>query len=524
MVPKHLALLAALAIAVSSAMAAQPGTSRPAKPRSSQRTQLIPPPGSELTTPPPDEMQTNVVKVLRTSNKSQINQYVCKVYDIRNCNPYEIINFPELLADAEQGMIYTFVHPDGNKGKLLVSCPEYQIPYFDDLIAKLDRPKITSLPGTKWLLYRAKNRTAPVLALLGGYYAGSQDILFPDAETNSVLLVGAPSGCDAANEALGAADVPSPQALIEVTIYDVKLNNDGTFGFDFHAWKNGPGRALAGAGVRYQWLGIHETPGFPGGHHGASSKGQGFFLDYPSAYFDFLVERGKAQVLTATRVAAMNNKTAQVSTGESVLFYRVTQNNVLDRKVTGDTTPRAAPELVVPLANGAIAAAARTLGVSQTSPPQLAIEPVRTGVFLDLKPVISLELVDLDILAQVVTLVGYDSNGEPVLSSRQFVSHANVPSGEELVIGGLMRDRKVKTTRKVPILGSIPVLGYVFGGEIMSAEKTMVVCVVKPTVKDFKSPVQPADEAAMAKATGQTPIPMSATPYGFDQRGFDRGE
>ena len=499
MAKRQLALLMILAIVASVAMAGQ-----------------APTPG--LTTPPPDPMKANVVKVLRTSSKAQVNQYVCKVYDVKNCNPYEIINFPELLAEAEEGMIYTFVHPDGNKGKILVSCPEYQIPYYDDLIANLDRPKITSWPGSDYIPYRAKNRTAPELAGLGAYYAGSQDILFPDAETNSVLLYGVPSGCQAAQAALNAADVPSPQALIEVTIYDVKLNNDGTFGFDFHAWKNGPGRALFAAGARAQELTIHNV-GESEGH----SHGQGFFLDYPSAYFDFLVERGKANVVTSTKVVAMNSKTAQFSTGETVLFYRVTQNNVLDRKVTGATQPRTVGEHLTPLANGAIAATANTLGVSTAAPPQLAINPVRTGVFLNLTPIISKELVDLDIVAQVVTLVGYDDAGQPVLASRQFSNRAQVPSGRELVIGGLMRDRKVKAVAKIPILGSLPVLGWAFGNEKIGAEKTMVVAVIKPTVENLDSPVRDADKATMAKAGGQTPVPMPQTPFGFDQWGFDRG-
>jgi type II secretory pathway component GspD/PulD (secretin) len=494
MARKRLAVLLTLAIVASAAMAAETP-----KPR--------------LTTPPPDKMQTNVVKVLRTSSKAQVNQYVCKVYEVKNCNPYEIINFPELLAEAEEGMIYTFVHPDGNKGKILVSCPEYQIPYFDDLIRKLDRPKITSDPGSKYILYRAKNRTAPYLALLASYYGGSQDIFFPDLETNSVLFFGVPSGCDAANAACNAADVPSPQAVIEVTIYDVKLNNDGTFGFDFHAWKNGPGRALFGAGARYQALRIHDS--FP--RTGVSSHGEGFFLDYPSAYFDFLAEKGKAQVLTSTKLVAMNNRTSQFSTGESVLFYRVTQNNVLDRKVTGSTQPRT----MVP---GEPVAGPAVPGVPQTAPPQLAIHSVRTGVFLDVTPVISLDLVDMAILASVVTLVGYDDSGQPVLSSRQFSSRSQVRSGQELVIGGLTRNRKVNTTRKVPILGSIPVLGWAFGGEIAQAEKTMVVAVVKPTLENCDSPVRPEDEAVMVQARGEAPIPIPPSQFGFDQWGFDQGK
>ena len=41
----------------------------------------------------PDDMPTHVVKVLRTTNKAQINQYVAKVFDFYDVNPHEIDNF-----------------------------------------------------------------------------------------------------------------------------------------------------------------------------------------------------------------------------------------------------------------------------------------------------------------------------------------------------------------------------------------------------------------------------------------------
>ena len=481
MTAKRLALLVAAAVAVSSVSSGQ------------------------LTTPAPDKMDSNVVKVLRTTNKGQVNQYVCKVYDIKNVNPYEIINFPELLCEAEEGMIYSFVHPDGDKGKILVTCPEYQIEFFDKLILSLDRKKLTSQPGDQWTLYRGKNRTAPYLAHLGSYYGGSDDVYFVDPETNSVLLWGVPSGAEAANNALNAADVPSPQALINVTIYEAKVTNDGALGLDYHAWKNGPGRVAAGAGVRLQWLGINRDASVPAatnGYHGRSHHGQGYFLDYSSAYFDALVERGMAKVLTATRLAVMTNDTAHFATGEQMMYYEVTQNQgVLDRQVTGSLLGRILGQHPTPL----------------IPPGDQAIRAVQTGVFLGVTPIINQHLVEMEIVARVVTLTGYDDAGRPVLASRQFADSLQVRSGQELVIGGLMRERKVKTTNKIPILGSLPVLGWVFGGEKNGAEKTMVVAVVEPVVERFDSPVRDEDLGVMARAAGSEAISIPQTPFGFDQ-------
>lgn len=537
---KRIALLTALAMTLSVLnWAAESAPQKPNAPNAPAAKKAAPKPAAvksrpavlasarALTTPPPDEMDTNVVKVLRTTNKGQVNQYICRVFNIVNVNPYEIINFPELLAEAEEGMIYTFAHPSGVGGKILVTAPAYQMPYYESLIRGLDRPKITSAPGSKYIFYRAKHRNAPWLARQATYYGGSADIFFPDVETNSVLLFAVPSGADAAEKAMSDTDYPTPQALIEVTLYDVKLTNDGAFGLDFQAWKNGPGRFALAAGARYQWLGINRDASVPirtNGYADGNSHGQGFFLDYPSAYFDFLVEKGKARMMSSTRAAAINYERAVFATAEQVLTFQVSQNNVLDRRLTGVTESVATSEHVTPLAPLDLIST-RLLDSSRTAPPQLAIVPVPTGIFVDVVPVINANLVEMDIVAKVISITGFDDSGQPVLNSRQFSSNVQVAPNQEIVIGGLTRDRKIDTANKIPVLGSIPILGWAFGNEIQGTEKTMVVAVIRPIIENFPnpfdSPLKPEDEQTIMQATGDAPIAAPPTVVGFEQYGLD---
>lgn len=49
----------------------------------------------------PTELPTNLVKILRTSNKAQTNRYVPKVYEFKNVNPYAVIRFVRRTIEIE---------------------------------------------------------------------------------------------------------------------------------------------------------------------------------------------------------------------------------------------------------------------------------------------------------------------------------------------------------------------------------------------------------------------------------------
>ena len=55
-------------------------------------------------------------------------------------------------------------------------------------------------------------------------------------------------------------------------------------------------------------------------------------------------------------------------------------------------------------------------------------------------------------------------------------------SGEPVVIGGLIRQEKNELVSKVPVLGSIPVLGYLFQSKYESVENTELVVYIVPRV------------------------------------------
>ena len=70
----------------------------------------------------------------------------------------------------------------------------------------------------------------------------------------------------------------------------------------------------------------------------------------------------------------------------------------------------------------------------------------------------------------------------PVLDIKQASTLVRVRSGTTIVLGGLMQDEDATTTRKVPLVGDVPLLGYLFRGKVHYKAKKELVISITPTI------------------------------------------
>jgi pilus assembly protein CpaC len=70
----------------------------------------------------------------------------------------------------------------------------------------------------------------------------------------------------------------------------------------------------------------------------------------------------------------------------------------------------------------------------------------------------------------------------PALRSRRAATEVELSQGESLVIGGLQATASRDVTNKVPIIGDIPLLGYLFRKVEKQTEETELLIVVSPRV------------------------------------------
>jgi len=85
--------------------------------------------------------------------------------------------------------------------------------------------------------------------------------------------------------------------------------------------------------------------------------------------------------------------------------------------------------------------------------------------------------------------------------TRQIETHVMIPSGNTLVMGGLIQDEINKDNTKVPFFGDIPVLGYLFRVDSKNRSKGNLIVFITPTI------IQDTDYQPTKSTYLKTPVP-----------------
>ena len=101
----------------------------------------------------------------------------------------------------------------------------------------------------------------------------------------------------------------------------------------------------------------------------------------------------------------------------------------------------------------------------------------------------------------------------PIIDTRTLDANVLIKSGCTLAIGGLLQDQTNKAITKVPILGDIPVLGYLFQEHLNSRSKRNLLIFVTPTIVSQQFGTGLEDQVAGLK--GINPRTEYADPNGW---------
>jgi len=70
----------------------------------------------------------------------------------------------------------------------------------------------------------------------------------------------------------------------------------------------------------------------------------------------------------------------------------------------------------------------------------------------------------------------------PTIAKREVSTTVIVPDGRTIVIAGLTREDRTKSVKKIPLLGDLPLLGWLFRDTVDSTEKTNLLIFVTPRI------------------------------------------
>ena len=125
-----------------------------------------------------------------------------------------------------------------------------------------------------------------------------------------------------------------------------------------------------------------------------------------------------------------------------------------------------------------------------TSVAQQAPERQNVTLKLEITPRINREsgTVQMDIKQKFDDFSNRESSASELASKSVHIIKRNIETkmvlndGETAVLGGLLTDKEVKTENKVPILGDIPILGWLFKGSSTKKEKRNLLVFITPTI------------------------------------------
>src|ERR1700726_4519084 len=314
-----------------------------------------------------------------------------------------------------------------------------------------------------------------------------------DERTNTIFFRETRSNIDNIRKMLVQIDKPTKQVMIEARLVEVSadpvqaygINWAGTFGSASSPKTVTYGNPIAGGspvpGANPPTSGF--AFGDPSNHNLSLGSlahlipGQFAILSVPqfSATLTALNEDSDAEFLANPRVVTADNQQAKIEVTRNQPVPQLNFNEQTATAVFGGFQDK-------------------TFGNKLIVRPSINKDNYIT---LSVKPEISNKVGDFP----------FDFNGahvtSPIIDSRTLDSNVLIKSGDTLAIGGLLSDQVSKARTKVPLLGDIPFLGYVFQSHDNERHKRNLLVFVTPTILDQRYGTGLEDQVSGVHHTGE---------------------
>ncbi|NQY22199.1 MAG: hypothetical protein HRT40_13015, partial [Campylobacteraceae bacterium] len=264
-----------------------------------------------------------------------------------------------------------------------------------------------------------------------------------DIETNSIVLSGPSSEIELIKELISKLDKDKLQVYVKTTIIEIskKKINDIGVKYGLSGLKQGSDGLLSLAGSFAESFSLPSIPF-------ADSKGNvtSFNALALGVSINFLNQNGAANIVSEPSVLCVNNIESSIYVGKTISI-----------KTNSSTT------------SGGL--------------PQSSFKREDIGLKLQVKPRISNDnKVTLQIEAVLEDVEGTTTNDQPNTSKKEIKTTAIVKNGQSVIIGGLIRNKTEYTEDKVPFLGSIPLIGWLFRSQRELEDKINLVVIVTPYI------------------------------------------
>ena len=269
-----------------------------------------------------DAADQDAVRTIHLRQDDAQVRFESKLYELKNISAEEILPFVNSAIQRynRNSTIRRVTSEQGGKGAILVSTGRDFLPLVDDIVAALDRPGKLSEDGSQIqgtglsrVAYSPRYRAAAEFSqIINSTIGSSSGSAYVNAETNTIFWRDQTA---AAKRTLGwvrKLDRPLPQVRIRMNYYELRDSDLKDWGFDYLAWKNGPGVNLLTVGYNAGHLAVNELlETVP--YVATSTWGLGGFFTAPQFDMSFircLQQSGNANAVANATLVMINTPVA----------------------------------------------------------------------------------------------------------------------------------------------------------------------------------------------------------------------
>ena len=424
--------------------------------------------------------------IIPTDEKIAVNeQYIMKLIETQHINAQDTLQLLRPIVSRD-GHIAAF----GERNLLLVVDSAINIEKIYSILKLIDKPSIEE-EAAKINVYFLEHADATDLAKVldgilkslqisyktvrlpqkdGGAQSPPVLSITPDKSTNALIIVAPASDYENIVQVIKTLDKKRKQVYVEAMIVEARIDKLQDLGTKWRAIARSEGEPVAIGG--FGNINSGTVLDIITGLTGFSAGGMGNFLDIPvsavspdgtissqnltspgfAALFSLDEFKGAINVLSTPQILTSDNEEAEILVGENVPFISSRERDVTTTNTVLNSIERT------------------DVGIKLKLTPQITEgDYVKLDIFQEISAV-------KDASSDVLISVG------PTTTKRATKTSVVVQDGRTVVIGGLMQETDEEGITKIPLLGDIPILGWLFKFKSVKKNKTNLLVFLSPHV------------------------------------------
>ncbi len=272
--------------------------------------------------------------------------------------------------------------------------------------------------------------------------------VYGDVRTNTIIIQDTPGQVTELMKLIDDLDVPTDQVHIKSAIIEVGMTDDHERGVGWFTKQNSADESAKSVfstnfGYRNLFVEPLSDPSLP---NIAGGFGLGLIAADIDVVLGMLSTTNDLNLLSTPHLMVLDNKQAEIEVGDQIPYPKQSEFGNISYEFKDATV-----KLSI------------RVHVNNDSTVTIKLEP------------------------QANFQQGLTPDGIPIISTRRAVTEVIVKNGQTVVLGGLMQESDVVSIQKVPLLGSIPLIGEFFKSTKIKKQKTELIVMLTPQIVDVYS-------------------------------------